>query len=302
MVSNLDLQRNVSTLKSQLTSTQEAWQGFKQGEWVKEVNVRDFIQKNYTPYQGDESFLETVTPATDTLWNEVKSLMVQEREKGVLDAETKIPSSITAYGAGYINQDLEKIVGLQTDQPFKRAIMPFGGIRVVEKSLEAYGYTIDPQTHTTFTEYRKTHNDGVFDAYTSEMRKARHSGIITGLPDAYGRGRIIGDYRRIALYGVDFLIKDKQKQLSSLEYDVMDEDLIRLREEISEQIKALKKLKSMGASYGFDLGNPAVNSQQAIQWTYFGYLAAVKEQNGAAMSLVQLSESNPPDFYRNFRD
>ena len=196
---------------------------------------------------------------------------------------------ITAYGAGYINQDLEKIVGLQTDQPFKRAIMPFGGIRVVEKSLEAYGYTIDPQTHTTFTEYRKTHNDGVFDAYTSEMRKARHSGIITGLPDAYGRGRIIGDYRRIALYGVDFLIKDKQQQLSSLEYDVMDEDLIRLREEISEQIKALKKLKSMGASYGFDLGNPAVNSQQAIQWTYFGYLAAVKEQNGAAMSLGRVS-------------
>ncbi len=189
----------------------------------------------------------------------------------------------------WVNQDLEKIVGLQTDQPFKRAIMPFGGIRVVEKSLEAYGYTIDPQTHTTFTEYRKTHNDGVFDAYTSEMRKARHSGIITGLPDAYGRGRIIGDYRRIALYGVDFLIKDKQQQLSSLEYDVMDEDLIRLREEISEQIKALKKLKSMGASYGFDLGNPAVNSQQAIQWTYFGYLAAVKEQNGAAMSLGRVS-------------
>ncbi|MDJ0581500.1 formate C-acetyltransferase [Crocosphaera sp.] len=289
MVSNLDLERNVSTLKSQLTSTEEAWQGFKQGEWVKEVNVRDFIQKNYIPYQGDESFLETVTPATDTLWNEVKALMVKEREKGVLDAETKIPSSITAYDAGYINKDLEKIVGLQTDKPFKRAIMPFGGIRVVKKSLEAYGYTIDPETNKTFTEYRKSHNDGVFDAYTSEMRKARHSGIITGLPDAYGRGRIIGDYRRIALYGVDFLIKDKQKQLSSLEYDVMDEDLIRLREEISEQIKALKKLKSMGASYGFDLGNPAANSQQAIQWTYFGYLAAVKEQNGAAMSLGRVS-------------
>ncbi|MBP0029271.1 formate C-acetyltransferase [Roseofilum sp. Guam] len=289
MVSNIDIQQTVSKLQSQLTSKDQAWQGFKRGTWAQEVNVRDFIQKNYTPYEGDESFLENISQSTDQLWTEVKELMKQEREKGVLDAETKIPSSITAYGAGYINKDLEKIVGLQTDKPLKRAIMPFGGIRVVEKSLEAYGYTIDPHTHDIFTQYRKTHNDGVFDAYTRQMRKARHSGIITGLPDSYGRGRIIGDYRRIALYGVDFLIEDKQQQLCSLEYDVMDEDVIRLREEISEQIKALKKLKIMGASYGFDLGNPAANTQQAIQWTYFGYLAAVKEQNGAAMSLGRVS-------------
>ncbi len=289
MVSNINTEKNLSQLQSQITSKEQAWQGFKQGTWTTEVNIRDFIQKNYTPYTGDQSFLENISESTDSLWTEVKELMKQEREKGVLDAETKIPSGITAYGAGYINQDLEKIVGLQTDKPLKRAIMPFGGIRVVEKSLEAYGYEIDPQTHEVFTQYRKTHNDGVFDAYTREMRKARHSGIITGLPDSYGRGRIIGDYRRVALYGVDFLIEDKQEQLSSLEYDVMDEEVIRLREEISDQIKALKKLKTMGATYGFDLGNPATNSQQAVQWTYFGYLAAVKEQNGAAMSLGRVS-------------
>ena len=289
MVSHINVQQNLSKLQSQLTSKDDAWQGFQKGTWVKEVNVRDFIQKNYTSYEGDESFLTNISDSTDHLWTKVKELINQEREKGVLDAETKIPSGITAYGAGYINRDLEKIVGLQTDQPLKRAIMPFGGIRVVEKSLEAYGYEIDAQTHEVFTQYCKTHNDGVFDAYTREMRKARHSGIITGLPDSYGRGRIIGDYRRVALYGVDFLIEDKQKQLYSLEYDVIDEEVIRLREEISEQIKALKKLKIMGASYGFDLGNPAANSQQAIQWTYFGYLAAVKEQNGAAMSLGRVS-------------
>jgi len=289
MVSNINLPQTLSKLQSQLTSKDEAWQGFQRGTWAREVNVRDFIQKNYTPYEGDESFVESISPSTDQLWTEVKELMKQEREKGVLDAETKIPSSITAYGAGYINQDLEKIVGLQTDKPLKRAILPFGGIRVVENSLEGYGYQIDPQTHDIFTQYRKTHNDGVFDAYTRQMRKARHSGIITGLPDSYGRGRIIGDYRRVALYGVDFLIEDKQQQLCSLEYDVIDDEVIRLREEISEQIKALKKLKIMGASYGFDLGNPATNTQQAIQWTYFGYLAAVKEQNGAAMSLGRVS-------------
>ena len=289
MVSNINTQQNLSKLQNEITSKDRAWEGFKRGTWIKEVNVRDFIQKNNTPYQGDESFLEHISESTENLWTEVKELMKQEREKGVLDAETKIPSGITAYGAGYINQDLEKIVGLQTDKPLKRAIMPFGGIRVVEKSLAAYGYEIDAQTHEVFTQYRKTHNDGVFDAYTREMRKARHSGIITGLPDSYGRGRIIGDYRRVALYGVDFLIEDKQKQLSSLEYDVIDEEVIRLREEISDQIKALKKLKIMGASYGFDLGNPATNSQEAIQWIYFGYLAAVKEQNGAAMSLGRVS-------------
>ncbi|MEM9540725.1 MAG: formate C-acetyltransferase [Cyanobacteria bacterium P01_E01_bin.42] len=289
MVSEINVPQDLSKLNSKITSKDEAWQGFQTGKWEKEVNVRDFIQTNYTSYEGDESFLENISESTDLLWTEVKELMNQEREKGVLDAETKIPSGITAYDAGYINPDLEKIVGLQTDKPLKRAIMPFGGIRVVEKSLAAYDYEIDPQTHEVFTQYRKTHNDGVFDAYTREMRKARHSGIITGLPDAYGRGRIIGDYRRIALYGIDFLIEDKQVQLYSLEYDVIDEDVIRLREEISEQIKALKKMKKMGASYGFDLGNPAKNAQQAIQWTYFGYLASVKEQNGAAMSLGRVS-------------
>ena len=266
-----------------------AWQGFKIGKWSEEVNVRDFIQQNYTPYTGDESFLQDATSNNNNLWTEVKLLMKEEREKGILDAETKTPSSITAYPAGYINQDLEKIVGLQTDKPLKRGIMPFGGIRVVEKSLEAYGYKIDADTHDIFTKYRKTHNDGVFSAYTNEMRKARKSGIITGLPDAYGRGRIIGDYRRVALYGVDFLITDKQTQLQSLESDYMDEDDIRLREEVFEQIKALKELIEMGNSYGFDLSQPAKNAQEAVQWTYFAYLAAVKEQNGAAMSFGRTS-------------
>lgn len=267
----------------------QPWHGFKTGTWTKEVNVRDFIQKNYTPYTGNESFLRDATPCTHNLWTEVKLLMKEEREKGILDTETKIPSTITAYSAGYVNKDLEKIVGLQTDKPLKRSIMPFGGIRVVEGSLKAYGYDIDPTTLDIFTKYRKTHNDGVFSAYTTDMRKARKSGIITGLPDAYGRGRIIGDYRRVALYGVDFLIQDKQSQLISLEYDVMDEDTIRLREEISEQIKALNELKEMAQSYGFDISKPATTAQEAIQWTYFGYLAAIKEQNGAAMSLGRTS-------------
>ncbi|MTF38565.1 formate C-acetyltransferase [Cyanobacterium aponinum] len=267
----------------------QPWQGFKTGKWTKEVNVRDFIQKNYTPYTGDESFLTDATSCTNNLWIEVKLLMKEEREKGILDTETKIPSTITAYPAGYVNKDLEKIVGLQTDKPLKRSIMPFGGIRVVEGSLKAYGYDIDPETRDIFTKYRKTHNDGVFSAYTTEMKKARKSGIITGLPDAYGRGRIIGDYRRVALYGVDFLIQDKQNQLLSLEYDFMDEDTIRLREEIFEQIKALNELKEMAQSYGFDISKPATTAQEAIQWTYFGYLAAIKEQNGAAMSLGRTS-------------
>ncbi|WPF89338.1 formate C-acetyltransferase [Cyanobacterium aponinum AL20118] len=267
----------------------QPWQGFKTGKWTKEVNVRDFIQKNYTPYTGDESFLTDATSCTNNLWTEVKLLMKEEREKGILDTETKIPSTITAYPAGYVNKDLEKIVGLQTDKPLKRSIMPFGGIRVVEGSLKAYGYDIDPETRDIFTKYRKTHNDGVFSAYTTEMKKARKSGIITGLPDAYGRGRIIGDYRRVALYGVDFLIQDKQNQLLSLEYDFMDEDTIRLREEIFEQIKALNELKEMAQSYGFDISKPATTAQEAIQWTYFGYLAAIKEQNGAAMSLGRTS-------------
>ncbi|MFM6192715.1 pyruvate formate lyase family protein, partial [Planktothrix sp.] len=265
------------------------WQGFIEDKWTKEINVRNFIQKNYTPYVGDESFLASATERTQKLWELVRDLMRVEREKGILDVDTKIPSNIVSHGAGYIDQSLEQIVGLQTDHPLKRAIMPFGGIRVVKASLESYGYELDPETEDIFTQYRKTHNDGVFDAYTRQMKKARHSGIITGLPDAYGRGRIIGDYRRVALYGIDRLITDKKEQLESLELDEIVETTIQLREEISEQIKALKELKAMAASYGFDLSFPAANAKEAVQWTYFGYLAAVKEQNGAAMSLGRVS-------------
>ncbi len=268
---------------------QKEWQGFVGGTWLEEINVRDFIQRNYTPYTGDRSFLAPATERTQHLWQQVADLMVLEREKGVLDVDTKTPSSITSHAPGYIDRKREQIVGLQTEKPLKRAIMPFGGIRVVKKSLNAYGYELDPETEKIFTQYRKTHNDGVFDAYTQEMRLARHSGIVTGLPDAYGRGRIIGDYRRIALYGVDRLIIDKQQQLQSLELDVIDETAIRDREELSEQLRALQELKEMGASYGFDLGRPAATAKEAVQGVYFGYLAAVKEQNGAAMSLGRVS-------------
>jgi len=265
------------------------WHGFTEGNWTKEVNVRDFIQKNYTPYEGNAEFLTAPTEKTQQLWQKVLELMKQEREKGVLDVDTKVPTSITAHAAGYIDRDLEQIVGLQTDRPLKRAIMPFGGIRVVKAGLEAYGYQLDRQTEEIFTKYRKTHNDGVFDVYTRSMRLARRSGIITGLPDAYGRGRIIGDYRRVALYGVDRLIDDKKTQQESLELEAMDEATIRLREELSEQIRALFELKEMAASYGFDIGRPAANAREAVQWVYFGYLGAVKEQNGAAMSLGRVS-------------
>lgn len=267
----------------------EQWKGFVPGKWTQEINVRDFIQKNYTPYAGDESFLASPTEQTYKLWNQVLELMKQEREKGVLDVDTKVGSSITSHAPGYIDRELEKIVGLQTDKPLKRAIMPYGGIRVVKAGLEAYGYQLDPETEEIFTKYRKTHNDGVFDAYTREMKLARHSGIITGLPDAYGRGRIIGDYRRVALYGIDRLVEDKKEQLKQLELDSIVEPVIQQREEISEQIRALKELKEMAASYGFDLSRPAANSKEAVQWTYFAYLAAVKEQNGAAMSLGRVS-------------
>ena len=267
----------------------QQWKGFVPGQWTEEINLRDFIQQNYTPYEGDEAFLASKTEVTHQLWEKVKDLMAVEREKGILDTDTKVPSGITAHAPGYIDKDLEKIVGVQTDQPLKRAIMPFGGIRVVKSSLEAYGYQLDPQTQEIFTKYRKTHNDGVFDAYTREMKLARHSGIITGLPDAYGRGRIIGDYRRVALYGCDRLLEDKQKQLVSLEVDTLDEEVIRLREEISEQIRALKELKAMAATYGCEIGQPAATAKEAVQWTYFGYLGAVKEQNGAAMSLGRVS-------------
>lgn len=262
---------------------------FVPGQWVENVDVRDFIQKNYIPYKGDESFLFGATNRTKELWEKVQNLMVAEREKGILDTDTKVPAGLTAHAPGYIDKDLEQIVGLQTDQPLKRSIMPYGGIRVVKKSLEAYGYDLDPQTEEIFTKYRKTHNDGVFSAYTQQMRLARRSGVITGLPDAYGRGRIIGDYRRIALYGTDHLIEDKRIQLESLENEAMTEEVIRLREEISEQIVALQELQAMAASYGWDISKPAQTAQEAIQWTYFGYLGAVKEQNGAAMSLGRVS-------------
>ena len=267
----------------------QQWKGFTTGQWMKEIDVRDFIQKNYTPYEGDGSFLASATERTQKLWEQVTALMKQERDKGILDADTQVVSTITSHAPGYIDQQLEQIVGLQTDKPFKRAIMPLGGIRVVKASLESYGYKLDPETEKIFTKYRKTHNDGVFDAYTREMRLARHSGIITGLPDAYGRGRIIGDYRRVPLYGVDRLIDDKKAQLESLEVDAVDAYTIQLREEISEQIKALFELKDMAASYGFDLSQPAANAKEAVQWLYLAYLAAVKEQNGAAMSLGRVS-------------
>lgn len=278
------------------------WQGFTGGSWTKEVNVRDFIQKNYTPYEGNAEFLAEPTTRTKKLWHEVLELMKLEREKGILDVDTKVPSSIVAHDAGYIDRELEKIVGLQTDKPLKRAIMPNGGIRVVAAGLKAYGYQLDPQTEEVFTAYRKTHNDGVFDVYTREMRMARRSGIITGLPDAYGRGRIIGDYRRVALYGVDRLIDDKKTQQEFLELDMMDEATIRLREELSEQIRALFELKEMAAKYGFDIGRPAIDSQEAVQWLYFGYLGAVKEQNGAAMSLGRVSTFLDVYFERDLRN
>lgn len=267
----------------------EQWNGFNPGQWMNEIDVRNFIQTNYTPYTGDESFLSGATERTQNLWQCVSALMKAEREKGILDVDTAVVSNIVSHAPGYIDRDLEQIVGLQTDKPLKRSIMPFGGIRVVKQSLAAYGYQLDPETERIFTKYRKTHNDGVFDVYTREMRLARHSGIITGLPDAYGRGRIIGDYRRVALYGVDRLIDDKKNQLSSLEVDAIDETTLRLREEITEQVHALFELKEMATSYGFDIGRPAATSKEAVQWLYFGYLAAVKEQNGAAMSIGRIS-------------
>ena len=265
------------------------WTSFKEGIWEKEINVRDFIQKNYTPYDGDEEFLTDATQRTKELWDQVMELSRQEREKGgVLDMDTKIISTITSHGPGYLDKEKETIVGFQTDKPFKRSLQPYGGIRMAMKACEENGYKVDPQVVEFFTKHRKTHNDGVFDAYTPEMRACRSSHIITGLPDAYGRGRIIGDYRRVALYGVDRLIEDKQKQKDSTR-TIMYSDVTREREELSEQIKALKELKELGKIYGFDISKPASNVQEAIQWLYFGYLAAIKEQNGAAMSLGRTS-------------
>ena len=267
----------------------QEWDGFALGRWSSSVNVRDFIQKNYTLYEGDEEFLAGPTEATKKLWDQVMELSKEEREKnGVLDMDTKIVSTITSHSAGYLNKDLETIVGFQTDKPFKRSLQPFGGIRMAQAACEEYGYEVDQEVVDIFTKYRKTHNQGVFDAYTPEMKLARKSGIITGLPDAYGRGRIIGDYRRVALYGVDFLIEDKKHQLET-SLVRMTSDNIRLREELSDQIKALYELKELGNIYGFDISKPAANAKEAIQWLYFGYLAAVKEQNGAAMSLGRTS-------------
>lgn len=262
---------------------------FVGGKWQQEINVRDFIQKNYTPYEGDSSFLADATGATKKLWQECCDLLKQERDNGgVLDMDTKVVSTITSHGAGYIDKNLETIVGLQTDKPLKRSMQPFGGIRMAETSCKSYGYEVDPEVSEIFTKYRKTHNQGVFDVYTPEMKAARHAAIITGLPDAYGRGRIIGDYRRIALYGINRLIEDKQEQFKSLEGEMRPER-IQLREEITEQIRALGEMIELGKIYGFDISQPARNAKEAIQWLYFGYLSAVKEQNGAAMSIGRTS-------------
>lgn len=269
------------------------WNGFEGRIWKEEINVRDFIQKNYQPYDGDESFLADPTPATDKLWGILQGLQKEERAKnGVLDMETEVVSSLTSYGPGYISEadkDLEQIVGLQTDKPLKRAFMPFGGIKMAEQACTTYGYTPNPELHKIFTEYSRTHNQAVFDAYTPEMMKARHNKIITGLPDTYGRGRIVGDYRRVALYGVDFLIEDKLKDFANCGDGTMTDDVIRLREEIKLQVNALKDMKKMAESYGFDISEPAANAKEAAQWLYFGYLAAIKTQNGAAMSVGRIS-------------
>lgn len=268
----------------------EQWQGFKGSKWQDEVDVRDFIQNNYKPYNGDESFLEGPTESTNTLWEKLQKLQKEERAKGgVLDMETEVVSSLTAYGSGYLDKDLEKVVGLQTDKPLKRAFMPYGGIRMSEEACETYGYKPSEKLHEIFTKYHKTHNDAVFSAYTPEMRLARRNKIVTGLPDTYGRGRIVGDYRRVALYGIDYLIEQKQKDFAYCGDGTMSDDVIRQREELAEQIKALKEMKIMAASYGYDISQPAKNSLEAVQWLYFGYLAAIKTQNGAAMSVGRIS-------------
>ena len=273
------------TLEKQSSTTD-----FVGGKWQSEINVRDFIQKNYTPYDGDSSFLAGPTEATTKLWEECCDLFKKERDNGgVLDMDTKVVSTITSHKAGYIDKSLEAIVGLQTDKPLKRSLQPFGGIRMAETSCKSYGYEVDPEITEIFTKYRKTHNQGVFDAYTPEMRKARHAAILTGLPDAYGRGRIIGDYRRVALYGIDYLMEQKKKDHDMTGYHTMSEEVIRLREEITEQYRALAQMKEMAAKYGYDISKPAANAKEAVQWLYFGYLAAIKSQNGAAMSIGRIS-------------
>ena len=262
---------------------------FKPGKWQQEINVRDFIQRNYTLYEGDASFLVAPTKATVQLWERCCELLKQERENGgVIDMDTRIVSTITSHGAGYIDKNLETIVGLQTDAPLKRSMQPFGGIRMAEGACKSYGYQVEPEISEIFTKYRKTHNQGVFDCYTPEMKAARHSAILTGLPDAYGRGRIIGDYRRIALYGIDRLIQDKKEQHASIDGE-MNSEKLQLKEELAEQIRALQEMAELGRIYGFDITRPAENAKEAIQWLYFGYLSAVKEQNGAAMSIGRTS-------------
>ncbi len=276
-------------MQSIISEENKAITEFKNGKWQNEIDVRDFIQNNYTPYEGDDSFLEEPTQAVIKLWNKCSELFKKERENGgVLDMDTKIVSSVTSHQAGYIDKDLEKIVGLQTDKPLKRSLQPFGGIRMAQGACQSYGYEVDGEISEIFTKYRKTHNQGVFDVYTPEMKKARHAAILTGLPDAYGRGRIIGDYRRIALYGIDRLIEDKKEQHASIDGE-MTAEKIQLKEELMEQIRALDEIKQLGAIYGFDISKPAKNAKEAVQWLYFGYLAAVKEQNGAAMSIGRTS-------------
>jgi formate C-acetyltransferase len=283
------------------TPETQAWRGFKSGLWQKRIDVRDFIQLNYAPYEGDESFLASATERTEKLWDQLTRLFVEERKKGVLDV-SQVPSSITAHAAGYIDRPNEVIVGLQTDAPLKRAIMPQGGFRMVAGALKTYGYELDPHVAEAFTKYRKTHNDGVFDAYTADIRRCRSSHVLTGLPDAYGRGRIIGDYRRVALYGVARLVEHKQKEKSALDAQMSTDAVIRDREELAEQVRALKELVEMAAKYGFDVSRPAATAKEAVQWLYFGYLAAVKEQNGAAMSLGRTSTFLDAYFERDLKD
>lgn len=284
----------------------KAWRGFTGTKWLDEVNMRQFIQDNYDSYDGDASFLEKPTEATDKLWGMLKELQKQERAKGgVLDMETEVVSSMTAYGPGYIGEgtkELEKVVGLQTDKPLKRAFMPYGGIKMAEQACTTYGYEPSEKLHEIFTKYCKTHNEGVFDAYTDEMKLVRHNHILTGLPDTYGRGRIVGDYRRVALYGVDFLINEKAKDLRNCGDGTMTEEVIRLREEISMQIKALKEMKEMAAIYGYDISEPANNAREAVQWLYFGYLSAIKTQNGAAMSVGRISTFLDIYIQRDFKE
>ena len=284
----------------------EAWRGFKGTHWTEDINVRDFIQNNYTPYDGDESFLAGPTEATNKLWGRLQELQKEEREhNGVLECETEVVSGLTAYGPGYIDKsmkDLEKVVGLQTDKPLKRAFMPYGGIKMAEQAASTYGYKINPKFSVIFNQYHKTHNQAVFDAYTPEMKKARHAHIVTGLPDTYGRGRIVGDYRRVALYGIDFLIKKKQEDFANCGSGTMFDDVIRQREEITEQIRALDGMKQMAAVYGFDISKPAVDAREAVQWLYFGYLAAIKTQNGAAMSVGRISTFLDIYIERDFKE